>query len=94
MLILRRFLSTAVWADQLLLLFIILLVHFQLLEAKLYVMDWNRLITIILLSFCWAQYSAANIVAATFPFGTIEPVRLAQTFSCSHLLSSGDILDQ
>jgi hypothetical protein len=94
MLILRRFLSTAVWADQLLLLFIIRLVHFKLLEAKLDIMDWNRLITIILLNFCWTQYSAANIVAAAFPFGTIESVRLAQIFGCSHLLSSGDILFQ
>ena len=94
MLILRRFLSTAVWADQLLLLFIILLVPFKLLEAKLYIMDWNRLITIILLNFRLTQYSAANIVAAAFPFGTIESVRVAQTFSCSHLLSSGDVIYQ
>jgi hypothetical protein len=74
MLILRRFLSAAVWADQLLLLFIILLAHFKLLEAKLYIMYWNRLITIILLKFCLTQYSATDIVAAAFPFGTIESV--------------------
>ncbi len=74
MLILHRFLSTAVWADQLLLLFIILLAHFKLLEAKLYIMHWNRLITIIPLRFCLTQYSTANIVAANLPFGTIESV--------------------
>ena len=95
MLILHRFLPATVWAGQLLLLFIILLAHFELLEPKLYIMYWNRLITIILLGFRLIQHSTANIVAATFPFGAIESIRLAQIFGYSYLLSTvSDIIRQ